>query len=94
MKELLLLLGFMALIGYAVTLANQLDTGERKLTLIGRLWSVPEETKSEDNHRFFTDPEGDNETIELNTLMGGLNHLWLKGSEGRRVEITIRVLRD
>lgn len=61
------------------------------IQLRGTLVAASDDKK---NFSFFTDPEGDSESIVLQPNSGGFVEQWLKGSVGGRAVITIEIMRE
>jgi len=54
--------------------------------LTGKLLASEEQA---DQGFFFTDPEGESESVELHVPIHGLTATWLRGNIGREVVVTI-----
>jgi len=77
---------FLALVGVVATLPGVPAHANTKITLVGRLFRFHPDS---DSLNYALDPTGDSEGIELKPLDGGYVSDYLKGSEGRIVNITI-----
>jgi hypothetical protein len=77
---------FLALVGVTALFRPVTAQANTKITLVGRLFRFHPDS---DSLNYALDPTGDSEGLELKPLDGGYLSDYMKGCEGRIVNVTI-----